>query len=113
VSRGDWVDQVWDARFAARLKHGEQSIERIRATDPRWLSILVEEVGEVAHELTYDAVHAGSREEAIRAELIDVIAVASSWADALDHVIEQQNKPPDGVWEDDEAQRYYHGTVTD
>lgn len=100
MSRGDWVQETWDGRFAARLKHGENSIERVPGRDPRWLSILVEEVGEVAHALTYDAAHTGSVEESVRAELLDVLAVASAWADALDHIIEQQNKPPGEAWEE-------------
>jgi len=88
--RGDWVDEVREGRFKAHLKHGQNSIEAVRGRDPRWLSILVEEVGEVAHALTYDAQHEESVEESVRAELIDVLCVASAWVDALDHVIEQQ-----------------------
>lgn len=77
MSSAVWSEIV-QARLAAHKKHGDQSIEAAAAGDPRWLPILVEEVGEVAHELTYDA--AGS----VRAELIDVLAVASAWVDALD-----------------------------
>lgn len=65
-------------RIRAHTKHGDQSIEAIASSDPRWLSILVEEVGEAAHELTYDAT--GS----LRAELIDIITVATAWVAALD-----------------------------
>ena len=39
-------DEVKSARVAAHEKHGENSIEGIAGGDPRWLSILVEEVGE-------------------------------------------------------------------
>lgn len=70
--------EIEQARAKAHAKHGGNSIEGIDAADPRWLSILVEEIGEVSHELTYDAT--GS----LRAELIDVLAVASAWLDALD-----------------------------
>lgn len=70
--------EIEQARAKAHAKHGDNSIEGIDAADPRWLSILVEEIGEVSHELTYDAT--GS----LRAELIDVLAVASAWLDALD-----------------------------
>lgn len=90
--------EISRARIAAHEKHGENSIESIDPSDPRWLSILVEEVGEVAHELTYDAhrVDAYSGEPlppeeqheraraALRAELIDLLAVASAWVGALD-----------------------------
>ncbi len=70
--------EVFRARVKAHEKHGDQSIEATAARSSRWLSILVEEVGEVAHELTYDA------KGSLRAELIDVLAVASAWVDALD-----------------------------
>lgn len=72
----DW-QIINDARAAAHAKHGENSIEAIPSDDPRWLPILVEEVGEVAHALTYDATDAN-----LRAELIDVLSVASAWLDA-------------------------------
>lgn len=70
--------EVAAARHRAHDKHGENSIEAILSTDPRWLSILVEEVGEASHELTYDAT--GS----LRAELIDVITVATAWVASID-----------------------------
>lgn len=69
---------VEEGRIRAHLKHGDQSIEALDARDPRWLSILVEEVGEAAHELTYDA--SGD----LRAELVDVLTVATAWLAALD-----------------------------
>lgn len=70
--------EVYVAREAAHAKHGQNSIEAINNHDPRWLSILVEEVGEVSHELTYDAT--GS----LRSELIDVITVAMAWVSSID-----------------------------
>jgi hypothetical protein len=88
-----WYERVQARRKAADVKHGANSIERIDADDPRWLSILGEEVGEatdevlaltlnaqlgrVAHALTYDA-DASKLEE----ELIDVIAVSAAWLEA-------------------------------
>lgn len=66
------------AREAAHAKHGPDSIEGQPADSPKWLAILTEEVGEVAHELTYDA-EGGD----ILHELIQVAAVASAWADAI------------------------------
>jgi hypothetical protein len=92
----DWTE-VEHARAKAHAKHGDDSIEGLDASDPRWLAILVEEggetseanllawnallqarIGRVAHEQTYDAT--GS----LRSELVDVLAVASAWLDALD-----------------------------
>lgn len=72
------AEEVRAGRIRAHAKHGANSTEGIAANDPRWLSILVEEVGEASHELTYDAT--GS----LRAELIDVITVATAWVAALD-----------------------------
>ncbi len=69
--------RIMRSRERADLKHGENGIEQIPADDPRWLSILVEEVGEVAHALTYDATDAD-----LEAELMDVLAVASAWLSA-------------------------------
>jgi NTP pyrophosphatase (non-canonical NTP hydrolase) len=77
--------EVRAARRAAHAKHGENSIEALYGDDPRWLSILVEEVGEVAHEQTYDADHGDlAPDQALRAELIDVLSVAHAWVDAID-----------------------------
>lgn len=74
-----WTE-VQHARLAAHKKHGDNSIEAIPADDPRWLTILVEETGEIARAMTYDN---GSRKD-LRAELVDVLAVASAWIDKLD-----------------------------
>lgn len=60
-------------------KHGENSMEFLDAEHPRWLAILGEEYGEVCETLNYDKDSAGLRDE-----LIDLIAVASSWVAALD-----------------------------
>lgn len=70
--------EVLKARRAAHAKHGDNSIEYVSADDPRWLSILVEEVGEIAHALTYDGPKMN-----LRAELIDVLAVVSAWIDRI------------------------------
>jgi hypothetical protein len=104
-----WTE-IQESRAKAHAKHGENSIEAIRANDPRWLSILVEEVGEVAHELTYDAApteqsynpHERHKRQAVRVrrELLDVLSVASAWLDATDRLIDGLphpacNCPPD------------------
>lgn len=74
--------EILQARERAHAKHGANSIEAIPANDPRWLSILVEELGEAAHELTYDS---GGTLKSLRAELVDIAAVATAWIEAIDH----------------------------
>lgn len=72
--------EILQARGRAHMKHGPNGIEVKPADDPLfWLSCLGEEFGEVARALTYDGPTAG-----LRSELIDVMAVASAWIDALD-----------------------------
>lgn len=61
-------------------KHGENSMEYLKGSDTSWLAILVEEVGEAAKSLTYD----NQDNENLRDELIDIIAVASAWVEAMD-----------------------------
>jgi len=83
--------EVDAARRAADEKHGARSIERLSALHPAWAPVLGEEFGEVMHELTYDSlVDATSGEplspdeleagrlQRLRAELIDLLAVASA-----------------------------------
>jgi NTP pyrophosphatase (non-canonical NTP hydrolase) len=68
----------------AKAKHGENTLDGPRSNDLLRLAALVEEVGEVAHELTYD--QEGNPEERaarLRAELIDVANVAVTWASIL------------------------------
>lgn len=77
--------EILRAREAAHAKHGPHSIEALPADDPRWLPVLVEEVGEVARALTYDN-HSRAR---LRTELVDVLAVASAWLAASDRGAEQ------------------------
>lgn len=65
-------------RERAHEKHGPNSIEG--SLDPlTFLALLVEEVGEVAHALTYDAEHP----EELRQEVSQVMAVAWAWLDSL------------------------------
>lgn len=65
----------------ARLKHGEHSMLGEKYSSGERLAILVEEVGEVAHELTYD--QSGDRDKLVR-ELIQVAAMAASWVEFLE-----------------------------
>ena len=86
----DWITtstenvfiEVEDGRRAAHAKHGENSIEAVPGRDiARWLPILGEEFGEVCESLTYDK-DSGN----LRAELIDVVTVATAWVAALDRL---------------------------
>lgn len=71
--------EVLHARLEAHEKHGANSIEVEPPDSPRWLAILVEEIGEVANSLTYDG-----PQDNLRAELVDVLAVAAAWVSAID-----------------------------
>jgi NTP pyrophosphatase (non-canonical NTP hydrolase) len=74
--------EVLTARRHAHEKHGDNSIEAHGPNAPAWLPILGEEFGELCAELTYDK-NTGDLTR-LRAELIDVLAVASAWVDAID-----------------------------
>lgn len=71
----------------AHLRHGEHSMLGKGYSSGDRLAILVEEVGEVAHELTYDqggpGVGEGRRDELVK-ELIQVAAMAASWVEFLE-----------------------------
>ena len=80
-----WGQAAHDAlkeRERAHAKHSAtgQSCEQMPWTDPLWLPVLVEEVGEVARALC-------DREAAVRVreELVQVAAMALAWADAIEH----------------------------
>ena len=78
----DIAIEIMDARIAAHLKHGDNSIESIPGVDiARWLPILGEEFGEVCESLTYD-----KDATQLRAELLDLATVAVAWIAALDRV---------------------------
>ncbi len=70
----------------AHLKHGEHSMLGKCYSPSDRLAILVEEVGEVAHELTYDQGGPGvgqfDRDRLVK-ELIQVAAMAASWIEQL------------------------------
>jgi NTP pyrophosphatase (non-canonical NTP hydrolase) len=77
--------EVAVSRIKAHDKHGDNSIEAIVGDDfGRWLPILGEEFGEVAHAMTYDA--KGDTLAEVRAELIDVATVATAWVAAIDKI---------------------------
>lgn len=80
--------EVWDEvraeRLRAYLKHGDTSMEELAVTDLTRLTVLMEEVGEVAREFN-EWRHTGTLNRAdLRKELIQVAAMAGAWADALD-----------------------------
>jgi hypothetical protein len=71
-------------RERAHAKHGAAGNSREDQSwlDGEWLPILMEELGEAAHELTYDV--GTGRRERLRAEMIQVAAMACAWVDAID-----------------------------
>ena len=74
-------------RQRAHAKHGAAGNSRENATagDREWLPILMEELGEVAHELTYDSEDTQLASYVrLRKELIRVAAMAAAWIDAID-----------------------------
>lgn len=72
----DTIRAVHLEAIRAHQKHGDMSILNPGISDGVKLAALVEEVGEVAKELTYDT-HNGR--EALLKELIQVANVALSW----------------------------------
>ena len=79
--------EIEAGREKAHAKHGENSIEGIGPLDPRWLPILVEEVGEIAQALNdgdLGLFDSDERLRQVRAELVDVATVAAAWISALD-----------------------------
>jgi hypothetical protein len=85
---GIW-DEVRDERARAHIKHGGTSMESLPVDDLTRLTVLMEEVGEVAREFN-EARHRQAQSNpgldryAIRKELIQVAAMAAAWADAIE-----------------------------
>lgn len=78
-------------RIRAHAKHdvNGDSMERKSWNDPAWLSVLVEEVGEVARAMCdhrHSGVYDDNLMDHLRTELIQVAAMACAWIDALDYV---------------------------
>lgn len=72
--------EILDGRVSAHKKHGDNSIENNSSADSVfWLGCLGEEMGEVFSTFTYD-----KDSNNLRAELIDVITVATAWIAAID-----------------------------
>lgn len=71
-------------RDRAHAKHGDKSMEAWAVDDYARLSILMEEVGEVAREFNEAELGGcGLNLTALRTELIQVTAMAGAWADAI------------------------------
>jgi hypothetical protein len=81
------LDAIAAEATRAHLRHGEHSMLGPHYTSGDRLAILVEEVGEVAHELTYDqgdpGVGEGRKDELVK-ELIQVAAMAATWIEYLE-----------------------------
>lgn len=69
-------------RIRAHAKHSAsgESIEQLPAAHHIWLAVLTEELGEVANAI----IEHGAYAPEVRAELVQVAAVASAWVDAFD-----------------------------
>lgn len=84
-----WVpySDIHIERVRAHMKHGAKgnSRENAKWTDKEWLPILMEELGEVAHCLTYD-----SNETVVdlRKKLVQVAAMAVAWIESIDATAE-------------------------
>lgn len=68
----------------AHIKHGEHSMLNPAMSNYERLAILMEEVGEVAHELTYDQ---PDSKERLEKELIQVGSVVASWLEAINATV--------------------------
>lgn len=75
--------EIHDERIRAHVKHAAKgnSRENAPASDPQWLAIVGEEYGEVCHALTYDSNESAAE---LRAELIQLAAMAAAWIAAID-----------------------------
>lgn len=83
-------------RERAHAKHGEQSMETQPIDAPIRMTILMEEVGEVARE--FNEAQSGTLDRAsLRAELVQVAAMATAWADAIDPPPAQQATAQDAT----------------
>ena len=86
-------EDVHMERERAHIKHGANGNSREDQDwlDGEWLPILMEEVGEAAHELTYDV--GSGRRPRLRKELLQVAAMACAWIDAIDREREVEPRP--------------------
>lgn len=75
-------------RIRAHEKHSAsgRSCEQMEAEDRYWLPVLVEEVGEVANAMIETRLGALGGYDKMRAELVQVAAMAVAWIDAIDAI---------------------------
>lgn len=79
------LDAIQAEATRAHLRHGEHSMLGQAVTDDRRLSILTEEVGEIARELNDAAIEGRpvNRDQLVK-ELIQAGAMCASWVEALE-----------------------------
>ena len=82
-------EEIAYERRRAHIKHAPHggSVEVKYFQDVSWLPILVEEVGEVAEEIneySFGVVSEERYRRQLKAELIQVAAMATAWAEAID-----------------------------
>lgn len=75
------LDAVQAEAIRAHLKHGDNSLLNPNLHWSLKLSSLMEEVGEVAHELTYDV--EDNKNDLVK-ELLQVASVALCWVESLE-----------------------------
>ena len=86
-----WGTAAWDAGAERKRAHqvqvakGRTSLENLPWNDPLWLPVLVEEVGEIARALN-DREPLGQ----LRAEAVQVAAMALAYADAIQEAMEAE-----------------------
>jgi NTP pyrophosphatase (non-canonical NTP hydrolase) len=78
------INAVQAAFISAQMKHGHAGTPAQRnMPHGERLAILVEEVGEVAHAMTYDGGDGDG--EALVGELLQVAAMALAWVEGIEH----------------------------
>jgi NTP pyrophosphatase (non-canonical NTP hydrolase) len=87
--QGTVYEDIHNERVSAHAKHGANGNSREDAMwdNDEWLPILVEELGEAAHALTYDA--DGDISD-LRNELVQLAAMTAAWIDAIDEVTQTE-----------------------
>jgi NTP pyrophosphatase (non-canonical NTP hydrolase) len=88
-SRLSVFDEITAQRAKNHAKWGDRSIENRRPDYPGWLATLGEEYGEVCRALQED-------QDRLRAELIDLAAVALMWIDSVDGYLFVSPSPASG-----------------
>jgi NTP pyrophosphatase (non-canonical NTP hydrolase) len=92
--QGTVYEDIHNERVSAHAKHSANGNSREDATwdNNEWLPILMEELGEVAHDLTYDS---DTAIDDLRSELVQVAAMAAAWIEAIDEAMEAEEPEAD------------------